>query len=122
MKVLSLKQPFAELVVSGKKTIDIRKWNTHFRGTFLVHASLSVDKDAMKKHGYDDLPRGVIVGKADLKEVKKYSNKSEFMKDRKKHLATIDYGMYGFVLQNAKRVKEIPAKGKLGFWDLDSFL
>lgn len=30
MKVLSLKQPFAEFVVSGKKKIELRKWNTKF--------------------------------------------------------------------------------------------
>jgi hypothetical protein len=31
MKCLSLKQPFAELLVSGKKTVELRKWNTKFR-------------------------------------------------------------------------------------------
>jgi hypothetical protein len=39
MKCLSLKQPYAELLISGKKTIELRKWNTSFRGKFLVHAS-----------------------------------------------------------------------------------
>ena len=39
MKCLSLKQPYAEPLVSGKKTIGLRSWNTHFRGKFLVHAS-----------------------------------------------------------------------------------
>ena len=38
MKCLSLKQPFAELLASGKKTIELRKWNTRFRGRFLIHA------------------------------------------------------------------------------------
>jgi hypothetical protein len=39
MKCLSLKKPFAELLVSGKKTVELRKWNTKFRGKFLIHAS-----------------------------------------------------------------------------------
>lgn len=39
MKTLSLKQPFAELILSGKKKIELRKWNTSFRGEFLIHAS-----------------------------------------------------------------------------------
>lgn len=119
MKALSLKQPFAELIVSGKKKIEIRKWNTHFRGKFLVHASKSVDKNAMKKHGYEDLPSGVIVGEAELVDVKKYQNKSDFKKDQNKHLASSDYGDYGFVLKNAKRRNKIPVKGKLGFWNLE---
>jgi hypothetical protein len=28
-----------ELVVSGKKTIELRKWNTKFRSEFLIHSS-----------------------------------------------------------------------------------
>ncbi len=45
MKCLSLKQPFAELLVSGKKTIELRKWNTKFRGKFLMHDSKNLDKE-----------------------------------------------------------------------------
>jgi hypothetical protein len=45
MKCLSLKQPFAELLVSGKKTIELRKWNTKFRGKFLIHASKNLDEE-----------------------------------------------------------------------------
>ncbi|MDQ6862918.1 MAG: ASCH domain-containing protein [Thermoproteota archaeon] len=37
MKGLSLKQPFAELLVSGRTTVELRKWNTKFRGKFLIH-------------------------------------------------------------------------------------
>jgi hypothetical protein len=43
---LSLKQPFDKFVVSSRKTIELRTWNTHFRGIFLVHASGNVDKEA----------------------------------------------------------------------------
>lgn len=64
MKVLSLKQPFAELVVSGKKTVELRKWNTKFRWEFLIHASKVPDKNNMVKFGFKELPLGVIVGKA----------------------------------------------------------
>ena len=39
MKCLSVCQPFAELIVQGKKTIELRKWNTKFRGEFLIHAA-----------------------------------------------------------------------------------
>jgi len=58
MKALSLKQPFAELIVSGKKTIELRNWNTKFRGKFLVHASKVPDKKAMRDFGFNELPLG----------------------------------------------------------------
>ncbi|MEK6923012.1 MAG: ASCH domain-containing protein, partial [Nanoarchaeota archaeon] len=56
MKALSLKQPFAELILQGKKKIELRKWNTHFMGEFLIHASKISDKKAMKRFGFEDLP------------------------------------------------------------------
>lgn len=119
MKVLSLKQPFAELVVSGKKIIELRKWNTKFRGEFLIHASKIPDKNAMEKFGFNELPCGFIVGKAKLVDVKKYNDKEEHKKDKNKHLADSDWGGYGFVLENIKRIKPVEAKGRLGFWDFE---
>jgi len=116
MKALSIKQPFAELIVSGKKTIEVRKWNTKFRGKFLIHASKIPDAEAMKRFGFDKLHDGGIVGEAVLVDVKKYENEGEHKKDRKKHLADSSWGKYGFVLKNVKRVKLVEAKGMLGFW------
>ncbi|MFH0808698.1 MAG: ASCH domain-containing protein [archaeon] len=120
MKALSLKQPFAELVVSGKKTIELRNWNTKFRGKFLIHASKTPDKEAMKKFGFEELPCGFIIGEAELANVKKYETDSKHAKDKNKHLADISWGRYGFILKNTKRIGLIEAKGMLGFWEFDS--
>ena len=117
MKALSLKQPFAELILQGKKKIELRKWNTNFRGEFFIHASKIPDKKAMKKFGFDSLPLGFIVGKAKLIDVKKYKTKKEHDKDKNFHLASNSWGNYGFILKNVKRIKPIPAKGKLNFWE-----
>ena len=32
-----VRQPYTELVVAAGKKIELRKWNTQFRGEFLVH-------------------------------------------------------------------------------------
>ncbi len=117
MKSLSLKQPYAELVVSGRKKIELRKWNTKFRGEFYVHASMNVDEKSMEKFGFKHLPTGCIVGKATLVDVKHYSDDNARKKDIDLHLADGDWGHYGFILKNAKRIKPIPAKGKLNFWE-----
>ena len=119
MKALSLKQPFAELIVSGKKTIELRNWKTKFRGDFFVHASKSPDKDAMKRFGFTNLPLGFIVGKSRLVGVKEYKNESEHKKDKDKHLADSSWGKFGFILKDSKRIEPISAKGKLGFWGFD---
>lgn len=117
MKALSLKQPWAELILRGKKKIEIRKWNTKFRGRFLIHASKNPDEKAMKKFGFKNLPCGFIIGQAELVNVKRYKDEREFNKDKHFHLATSEWGNYGFILKNVKRVKPIPAKGSLGFWE-----
>ena len=124
MKCLSLKQPYADLLVSGKKTIEIRSWNTKFRGEFLVHASKKVDRDACLrlKIDPDSLIIGSIVGKATLYDVKFYENRNLFLKDRNKHLARTEYSdnKYGFLIKNARKFKKpIVISGKLGFFNVE---
>lgn len=119
MKTLSIKQPWAELIIQKRKTIEIRKWDTKFRGRFLVHASKNPDEEAMKKFGFKKLPLGNIVGMVELVDIKKYKDSGQFEEDSEKHLATSNWGDRGFILENAKRINPIPAKGNLGFWDFD---
>src|SRR6476660_2955997 len=96
MKCLSLKQPYAELLVSGKKTIELRNWNTTFRGKFLIHASKNVDKERSESLGidYKMLTSGAIIGTAILYDVKQYKNKAQLEKDENKHYA--DIKRFGF--------------------------
>ena len=76
MKALSIKQPWAYLVVSGAKPIENRTWRTSWRGPLLIHASKEIDQDgfddAEDKFGAIDrrgLVLGAIIGIADLVEV-----------------------------------------------------
>ncbi|HZA68174.1 MAG TPA: ASCH domain-containing protein [Nitrososphaeraceae archaeon] len=89
MKCLSLRQPYAELLISGKKTIELRKWNTNFRGKFLIHASKNINKEKCKslRIDYTKLNIGMIIGRAILYDVKKYDDKLQFMKDKSRHYA-----------------------------------
>ena len=38
MKTLSVRQPWANLIVRGIKDIENRSWKTNFRGRILIHA------------------------------------------------------------------------------------
>ena len=118
MKALSLKQPWAELILEGKKKIELRKWKTSFRGEFLIHASKTPDKKGMKKFNFQNLPCGFIVGKANLVNVKEYKNKDELTKDKSLHLASEEWGKYGFILENIERLNPIPYKGQLNFFEV----
>jgi predicted transcriptional regulator len=123
-KCLSVSQPFAHLIVKGRKTIELRSWNTAFRGEFLIHAPLKVRVADCKRLGIDStsLVCGAIVGKAVLYDVKIYQTKKEWQDDSKFHFADCDFSgsRYGFMLKNAKEFKiPIPYKGRLGFFDVN---
>ena len=123
-KYLLLKQPYAELLVSGKKTIEVRKWKTKFRGQFLVHASKNIDKESCKRLKIDQakLVTGAIVGKANLYDVISYGSKNSFLKDKNKHFASSNYDnpKYGFLVNQGKRFDTpIPIRGKLGFFNVE---
>ena len=121
MKALSLKQPWAELILLGKKTIELRKWKTNFRGKFFIHASKNFDKSMLESYGLNNLVTGAIVGEVELIGVKIYNNEEEFLKDSNKHLAKeFKYGKYGFILRNMKRIKPVPYKGKLNFFEVEN--
>jgi len=80
MKYISLKQPYAEMFAIGKKLIECRKWNTKFRGDFLIHTSKTNDVKACEHYNINgnDIARGSIIGKAKLYDVKKYLNYKEY--------------------------------------------
>ncbi len=121
MKALSMKQPVPELILQGKKTIELRKWNTKFRGRFLIHASqreiggFSIDTK--------NLPKGAVVGSAKLVDVIKFENLEQFRSMKDKHLARsedwfIPGKTFGFVLKNTERLeKPIRLKGRLNFFE-----
>ena len=123
MKCLSVSQPYADLIVQGKKTIELRTWNTKFRGEFLVHAPFKIKKDACKRLGIDEtkLRTGVIIGKAEIYDVKVYNSVTELKADYKKHFATEEFlrHKYGFLLKKPKELRmPIPYKGSLGFFNV----
>ena len=123
MRCLSVSQPFADLIVSGKKTIELRKWNTRFRGEFLVHAPLKVREDDAKRLGIDrGFVTGAIIGTAEIFDVKIYPDEIELKKDSRMHLASKAFqnARFGFMLKNAKAFRvSFPYKGRLGFFETE---
>jgi hypothetical protein len=122
LKCLSVSQPFADLIISGKKTIELRNWNTNFRGEFLIHAPIKIKTKDCKRLKIDrKLITGAIVGKATLYDVKKYNSLKEIKTDQKYHQAAKDVHnkKYGFILKNMKSFRiPIPWKGQLGFFEV----
>ena len=123
MKCLSVCQPFADLILSGRKTVELRSWNTKFRGEFLVHAPQKIRAGDVRRLGIAGRPvTGAVLGKAEIYDVKEYASDAEIFGDRALHLAGREFRgrMFGFMLRSPKRLR-IPIKmgGRLGFFDAD---
>jgi hypothetical protein len=68
IKALSFRQPWADLVLQGKKSLDLRTWSTRYRGPLAVFASQTVEKDRCLEHGIDPdrVTTGAVIGLVDL--------------------------------------------------------
>ena len=69
MKVLTIKQPWATLIMQKDKEYEFRSWKTQYRGDLLIHAGKGIDKEALirlKKYLPKELPLGKILGKVKL--------------------------------------------------------
>ena len=49
MKVLTIKQPWATLIMQKDKEYEFRSWKTQYRGDLLIHAGKGIDKEALNR-------------------------------------------------------------------------
>lgn len=114
-------QPFADLIISGEKTIELRNWSTNFRGEFLIHSPLKIRRDDCIRLKMDKkFVTGAIIGKAEIYDIKKYNSLKEIKLDKKFHLSSKKFQnkTYGFMLRNPKSFRiPVPRKGQLGLFD-----
>ena len=66
MKVLTIKEPWASLIINGYKEYEFRSFKTNYRGKILIHAGLTLEKNnAIKFNNYNlDYGHGEIIGEA----------------------------------------------------------
>jgi hypothetical protein len=43
IKALTIRQPWAELILRGRKPFELRTWRTKYRGPLVIHAAAKVD-------------------------------------------------------------------------------
>ncbi len=110
---ISIKQPWAELIISGKKAIEVRTWSTRYRGPMWLHTGISANIEIEKSFGFSNLFHGGYVGRFTLEEIIPF-NESNWKKWRSLHLDAGDYrlGLNAWILSNPVRFKKpISAKG-----------
>jgi hypothetical protein len=134
MKALSILQPWAYLIASGKKDIENRSWKpaqAMIGQRIAIHASKKLSMDefesanlvirevnhfgsaSLSKMVYKDLSlpeniTGSVIGTAVIDRVVTESDSRWF------------FGEYGIILRDSVLLeKPIPCKGALGFWNFE---
>lgn len=126
MKCISVRQPWAWLIIHGGKDIENRDWTTNMRGRVLVHASKGVSTEDIESATsiVADMPdvdrllagirsacldagqRGGIIGSVEIVDCVLSSPSPWF------------FGRFGFVLRAPIALPFRPFKGALGFFDV----
>lgn len=108
---LSLKQPWATMLVHGIKSIEVRVWPTPRRGPILIHAARIPDpRPEAWAHIPDHLRdmtslTGGIIGSAVLLDCRKYSTLDQFAADQVLHRNELEWfqsPLYGFIFAEPK--------------------
>jgi hypothetical protein len=107
---LSLKQPWAALLVHGRKTVEVRRWSTVRRGRVLIHAARIPDS---RPEAWAHVPpelhadaclTGGIIGAGDLTGCVAYRSVEAFAADQARHLNDLSWFrppvLHGFTFAN----------------------
>ena len=125
VRVLSVRQPWAELILSGRKDIEIRTWKTNYRGRVFIHAGKQVDKEALNEMPAEWIPQflpiGYLLGFVELVEIKAY-DRTDFERDKERHYNDPKWyngRQYGWVFRKHHKIVPLEMKGKLRLFKAD---
>jgi hypothetical protein len=117
---LSIRQPWAELIVSGRKAIEIRRWQRAYRGRIWIHAAKHVDEGLDRRFGLAGLYRGGFIGSAELTSIEAIDERC-WEAWRGLHLDTGPFqpDLFAWVLAHPRRLSwPVAAPGDLGLFSV----
>lgn len=120
MLALSIRQPWASLIIGHGKDIENRGWSTRVRGRILVHAAKGCSRTELQDGLHtasmtlghrvvadlESIQRGGLIGTVEIVDCVTDSDSPWF------------YGPFGFVLRNPQPIEFTPWRGQLGFFDV----
>jgi hypothetical protein len=118
MKALSVRQPFADQIAIGVKTIEFRTWSTDHRGKLLICASshdpgLWLDVEADGAVEQLPLPCGVMLCVVKLVNIRQMTRA-----DAKDYDCEFDPGTLAWELEGGYAVLPEPVTGKLHLFEV----
>ena len=102
MKALSVRQPFANLIADGSKTIEVRSRRTEYRGPLLI---VSAKRPAVT-------PAGCALAVVNLVDCRPMTEADEPAAMSKRKPDT-----WAWVLTDVRRIEPQPVRGQLGLFE-----
>jgi activating signal cointegrator 1 len=131
MKAITVRQPYANLIARGARTVEVRTHRTFHRGPLAIHAAATKPKTLWHRgrdceptpDGWDDGigwefvehhnypgegrfyplgPFGAVIATANLVECVPFGK---------------IFGDWGWILEDVQPVDPVPAKGRQGLWE-----
>ncbi len=103
MKAISVRQPAANKIAAGEKTIEVRTWGTGYRGDLLIVSSASPKIE----------PAGCAVCIARLADVRPMTRDDEVAA-----CCAWDPSYIAWVLTDIRPIPPFPVKGRLGIYEV----
>jgi hypothetical protein len=104
MKAISIKQPWANMIASGEKTIETRTWCTGYRGPIVIVSSKSPKIE----------PAGFALAVAHLVDCRPMT-----CADETAACCRIYPKAQSWVLENIHRIPPFPVRGEIGLYEIE---
>ena len=119
MKALSMRQPWAELILRRRKVFEIRTWHIFHPGLLLIHASKTFVSGPASDLGIDkdEVTQGAFVGVAKVADIRPFTKAdAKLLKEKKGGDGWWGPDQYAWVLKSVQRITPIPFKGQLNLF------
>lgn len=130
MKALTIREPFASLILEKHKKYETRSFKTHYRGELYIHAGKAKvtnkvfeNREDLKELCKDiEYKYGKIILKCNLKDCIYMDEEfiNEVKKDHNEYISGhYEVGRYAWLLEDIEIIDEIEINGQLGLWNFE---
>jgi ASCH domain len=120
IKALTIRQPWAELILRGRKSFELRTRRTKYRGPLAIHAAAKIDAWDARHFGLnpEKLVTSAFVGFAILSDVRPYTRAdARLLKKRRAGYGWFPHNL-AWVLKKPHRIPPVKAKGQLSIFQV----
>lgn len=126
MKALTLTQPWATLVATGRKRVETRSWRTHYRGPLAIHAAKGFPAAAREFASAERtlerlparVPLGAIVATCRIVDCRPAVEVALKVTALERLYGDYEPGRWAWILEDIKALPEpVWVRGKLSLWE-----